>query len=356
MFGFGALSLSLWAAGAFALWQFGTSPSGPAAALAVACALAGSLGLGLGWLVRASIKAPVEDTVFAVIRIAKGDLETKIDSPCKDEISWLRAELDGMRRKLRKMVLEVRHSVDSVNASSGEIASGNLDLSSRTEEQSSALQKTTASMDQLAGTVRANADHAGAASAEVLQTRGVAGRGGELMRSVVERMHEIHQSAGRIGEIINVIDGIAFQTNILALNAAVEAARAGTHGRGFAVVAAEVRGLAQRSANAAKEVRLLITDSTDKVDSGALLVKQAGLTMDEILQRVTRVSQLVGDMAQAGTAQHEGIASVHSAIADIDGVTQRNAVLVEQVAQAAQSLKTESEQLTKTMAAFKVTA
>ena len=356
MFGFAVLSLSLWGAGAFALWQFGGSLPGPAHVLATACGVVGALGLVVGWMVRASIKAPVEDTVFAVIRIAKGDLETKIESPCKDELSWLRAELDGMRRKLRKMVLEVRQSVDSVNAASGEIASGNMDLSSRTENQSSALQQTTASMEQLAQTVRTNAEHANAATAEVQETRNVASRGGELMKSVVERMEDIHKSAGRIGEIINVIDGIAFQTNILALNAAVEAARAGEHGRGFAVVASEVRGLAQRSASAAKEVRTLITDSTDKVDSGSGLVQQAGKTMDEILDRVTRVSQFVGDMAHAGASQHQGIEHVAGALSDIDSVTQQNAALVEEVAAAAQSLKSQSERLTQTMAAFKVAA
>ena len=350
------LSLALWLVGAFAMWQFGAVAPAAARGLALVCGAAGIFGLATGWLIRHSIKAPVEDTVYAVIRIAKGDLETRIESPGKDELSWLRHELNSMRKKLRKMVLDMRQSADSVSAASNEIASGNLDLSSRTETQSSALQQTTSSVEQLALTVRANSVHANAASGEVAETQTVAGRGGELMHEVVERMHEIHQSAGRITEIIGVIDGIAFQTNILALNAAVEAARAGEHGRGFAVVAAEVRGLAQRSANAAREVKTLINDSTDKIDSGAKLVEQAGETMREILDRVRKVSSLAADMAAAGSAQNAGIEDIHAVIQQIDGATQQNAALVEQVAAAAQSLKSQSDRLHQTMAVFKVAA
>jgi methyl-accepting chemotaxis protein len=356
MGGFAVLSVLLWLIGVAVQWQFAATQPGAAAALAAACAAAGALGLVGGWMVRQSIKAPVEDTVHAVIRIAKGDLETRIESPGRDELSWLRAELNGMRKKLREMVLEVRQSVDNVNLASNEIASGNLDLSSRTEQQSSALQQTASSMEQLALTVRSHADNASAANGEVSETQTVAGRGGELMRAVVERMQTINQSAGRITEIIGVIDGIAFQTNILALNAAVEAARAGEHGRGFAVVAAEVRSLAQRSAAAAREVKTLITDSTDKIDNGAKLVEQAGTTMQEILERVSRVSELVSDMAHAGATQSAGIESIHAAVQQADGVTQQNAALVEQVAAAAQSLKSQSDRLHTTMAVFKVVA
>jgi methyl-accepting chemotaxis protein len=356
MAGFAILSVLLWFAGLAVYALFSDLQPGPAAALAGACGMAGALGLVGGWLVRLSIKAPVEDTVHAVIRIAKGDLETKIESPGRDELSWLRAELNSMRKKLRQMVLDVRQSVDSVNLASNEIASGNLDLSSRTEQQSSALQQTASSMEQLASTVRHHAGNASAANSEVGHTQAVAGRGGELMREVVERMQGINQSAGRITEIIGVIDGIAFQTNILALNAAVEAARAGEHGRGFAVVAAEVRTLAQRSAAAAREVKTLITDSTDKIDHGARLVEEAGTTMQEIVDRVSRVSQLVSDMAHAGSAQSAGIETIHAAVQQADGVTQQNAALVEQVAAAAQSLKSQSERLHETMAVFKVAA
>jgi methyl-accepting chemotaxis protein len=211
-------------------------------------------------------------------------------------------------------------------------------------------------MEQFAQTVRLNAGHADTANSEMSLARAVAGRGGEIMQGVVSHMNEIHKSAGRIGEIIGVIDGIAFQTNILALNAAVEAARAGEHGRGFAVVASEVRALAQRSANAAKEIKTLITDSSSKVDSGARLVEEAGQTMHEILDRVSRVSQLVTDIAQAGGAQNDSIERTHTAIAQIDGATQQNAALVEQIAAAARSLKSQAEQLTAAMAVFKVAA
>jgi len=356
MTGFAALSLALWLAGAACVWQFGAYDASAAWAIAASCGTAGVLGLLGGWLVRQSIKDPVESTVFAVIGIAKGDLETKIESPGLDELSWLRAELDSMRKKLREMVLAMRQSVDSVHSASSEIAAGNMDLSTRTENQASALQQTTSTMEQFAQTVRLNAGHVDTANSEMTQARAVAGRGGEIMQGVISHMKEIHKSAGRIAEIIGVIDGIAFQTNILALNAAVEAARAGEHGRGFAVVASEVRALAQRSANAAKEIKTLINDSTNKVDSGARLVEEAGQTMHEILDRVSRVSQLVTDIAQAGGAQNDSIERTHAAIAQIDGATQQNAALVEQIAAAAQSLKSQAEQLTEAMAVFKIVA
>jgi len=356
MTGFAALSIALWLAGVACVWQFGAHDPHAARTIAAVCAAAGALGLLGGWLVRQSIKAPVESTVFAVIRIAKGDLETKIESPGKDELSWLRAELNSMRKKLREMVLGMRQSVDSVHTSSSEIAAGNKDLSARTDSQASALQQTTSTMEQFAQTMRLSAGHADTANSEMSQARAVAGRGGEIMQGVVSHMNEIHQSAGRIGEIIGVIDGIAFQTNILALNAAVEAARAGEHGRGFAVVASEVRALAQRSANAAKEIKTLISDSTSKVDSGARLVEEAGQTMHEILERVSRVAQLVTDIALAGGAQNDSIERAHAAIAQIDGATRQNTALVEQLAAAAQSLKSQAEQLNGAMAVFKVAA
>jgi methyl-accepting chemotaxis protein len=309
-----------------------------------------------GWLIRSSIKDSVESTVDAVVRIAGGDLETKIESPGKDEVSWLRAELNSMRKKLRTMVLEVRQTVDGVKTASAEIASGNTDLSSRTESQASALQQTASSMQQLASSVSSNAENTQKARDEVAQSSAVASRGAQTMQDVVSRMSEIHSSATRIGEIVGVIDGIAFQTNILALNAAVEAARAGEHGRGFAVVASEVRALAQRSSTAAREIKTLIGDSTAKVDAGSRLVDDAGHTMQEILDSVKRVSTLIGEIADAGQSQSSGIGQMNQAVAQIDTMTQQNAALVEQLAAAAQSLQGQSVRLTDSMGSFRVVA
>ncbi|MGM9491386.1 methyl-accepting chemotaxis protein [Ideonella sp. YS5] len=309
-----------------------------------------------GWLIRGSIKESVESTVQCVVRIAGGDLETKISSPGKDEISWLRAELNSMRKKLRTMVLDVRETVASVNTASEEIASGNSDLSSRTESQASALQQTSSSMHQLAETVRSNAENTHEARRVVTQSSDVATRGAAMMRDVIARMGEINGSANKISEIIGVIDGIAFQTNILALNAAVEAARAGEHGRGFAVVASEVRSLAQRSSTAAREIKTLIGDSTEKVSAGSQLVDEAGRTMQEILDSVKRVAGLIGDIAEAGQSQNAGIEQTHQAIAQIDTMTQQNAALVEQLSAAAQSLKSQSGRLSQSMSSFHVAA
>ncbi|EHR71706.1 methyl-accepting chemotaxis protein [Burkholderiales bacterium JOSHI_001] len=353
-FGMAALLLGIGGYGATRL-QAGNDPAAAMAVLVIATGGA-SLGVFLGWMMRLSIKDPVEDTIQAMIRIAHGDLETKVSSPGRDEISWLRSEMNGMRKKLRTMVLEVRSSVDSVATAADEIARGNSDLSARTESQAAALQQTSSSMNHLADTVRSNAQHASGASDEVRQASDVAQRGGKLMSDVEKRMQDIHTSANRINEIIGVIDGIAFQTNILALNAAVEAARAGEQGRGFAVVAAEVRSLAQRCAAAAREVKTLIGDSSDKVDAGAALVGEAGKTMQELLQRISRVSGMVTDIAHAGSSQSDGIGQVHAAVAQIDDVTQQNAALVEEAAAAAQSLREQAGRLSQTMSAFQVVA
>ena len=326
-----------------AIWTLGTLT-------VVGCLFA----LAAAWAIRSSIKDSVEPTVQCVIRIAGGDLETKIESPGKDEVSWLRAELNSMRKKLRTMVLDVRATVDGVNTASEEIASGNFDLSTRTESQASALQQTVSSMEQLASTVQSNARSTNEARSVVTQSSEVAARGERTMRDVILRMGEINGSATKISEIIGVIDGIAFQTNILALNAAVEAARAGEHGRGFAVVASEVRGLAQRSSTAAREIKDLIEDSTQKVEAGSKLVDDAGRTMKEILDSVNRVSRLIGDIADAGQSQSSGIDQVHQAIAQIDTMTQQNAALVEQLAAAAQSLKGQSTRLSESMSSFRV--
>ncbi|CAN5874523.1 hypothetical protein BH11PSE8_BH11PSE8_20390 [soil metagenome] len=309
-----------------------------------------------GWVIRASVKESVESTIHCVMRIAGGDLETKIESPGKDEISWLRGELNGMRKKLRTMVLEVRKTVDDVSTASQEIASGNADLSSRTENQASAIQQTSSSMRQLAETVRSNAESTHEARSVVAQSNEVAARGAQMMQEVIGRMGEINASASKISDIIGVIDGIAFQTNILALNAAVEAARAGEHGRGFAVVASEVRALAQRSSTAAREIKTLIGDSTEKVDAGSKLVDHAGRTMQEILASVNRVSGLIADIATAGQSQSSDLGQVHDAISQIDTMTQQNAAMVEQLSAAAQSLQGQSGRLADSMGSFRLAA
>ena len=349
-----ATQLLLGGSAAWALRQASAAP-GWALGLVTALTLFGVVFAFVGAaLIRASILASVEPTVQCVIRIAGGDLETKIESPGKDEISWLRHELNSMRKKLRTLVLEVRQTTEGVNTASREIASGNTDLSARTENQASALQQTTNSMQQLAGTVRSNAASTQEARAVVAQSSAVAARGAQTMHDVVQRMGEINASATRIGEIVGTIDGIAFQTNILALNAAVEAARAGEHGRGFAVVASEVRALAQRSSAAAREIKALIGDSSAKVEAGSKLVDAAGRTMQEIEDSVKRVSALIGAIAEAGQSQSNDIGQVSQAIAQIDTMTQQNAALVEQLAAAAQSLQGQSGRLGAAMGSFRV--
>ncbi|HWH83487.1 MAG TPA: methyl-accepting chemotaxis protein [Burkholderiaceae bacterium] len=356
--GFGGTTAVIAGIGGGAVWalQGGVAASTAAWGLGLATAAGCLFALAAALVIRSSIKDSVESTVQCVIRIAGGDLETKIESPGKDEVSWLRAELNSMRKKLRTMVLEVRQTVDGVNTASEEIASGNLDLSTRTESQASALQQTASSMTTLAGTVQSNVRSTNEARTVVAQSSAIATRGEQTMREVIARMGEINGSASKISEIIGVIDGIAFQTNILALNAAVEAARAGEHGRGFAVVASEVRALAQRSSTAAREIKALIGDSTSKVEAGSRLVDDAGRTMQEILDSVNRVSRLIGDIAEAGQSQSSGIEQVHQAIAQIDTMTQQNAALVEQLAAAAQALKGQSGRLTDTMGSFRVAA
>jgi methyl-accepting chemotaxis protein len=316
--------------------------------------LAAAIGILLGWTIRRSIKAPVEDVVASVGRIAGGDLATRIESRGRDEIAWLNYELNQMRKKLQTTIADVRQSAETVAQASGEIASGNNDLSVRTEQQAISLQRTAHSMLSLTETVKHNADNAQQANHLVGQASDVALRGGRVMREVVSTMAEINGSSKRIVDIIGVIDSIAFQTNILALNAAVEAARAGEQGRGFAVVATEVRGLAQRSAAAAKEINELIGQSVAKVEAGVRLVGTAGSTMDEILTSVRQVTQIMSEISTASAVQRTGIEQVDLAIAQIDSMTQQNAALVEQASAAAGSLQEQSQALAAAVRIFQI--
>jgi methyl-accepting chemotaxis protein len=269
-------------------------------------------------------------------------------------MSRLQQALHNMVLGLRKVVTSVRIGVDSVATASGQIASGNQDLSARTEQQASNLEKTAASMEQLSSTVKQNTESARQANQLAAAASEVAGRGGQAVGQVVDTMGEIHSSSRKIAEIIGVIDGIAFQTNILALNAAVEAARAGEQGRGFAVVAGEVRSLAQRSAQAAREIKSLIADSVEKVESGSRQVTEAGKTMKELVDHVRRVTDLLGEIAAATMEQNSGIDLVNNAVTQLDKMTQQNAALVEQSAAAATSLREQAGQLAQAVATFKI--
>jgi methyl-accepting chemotaxis protein len=333
-----------------------TQSASSATTLVIATLACTLLGLAAAVVLRTSIKYPVEALVGSATQLAAGDFMSKIESPGRDEISWLCYELNTMRKKIRDSIKVVREAASSVRTASHELAEGNSDLSERTESQAASLQQTSSSMTQLADKVKLNASNAKQASNIVNETTNMATRGGDVMKQVVDRMGDINTSAQRIAEIIGVIDGIAFQTNILALNAAVEAARAGEAGRGFAVVAGEVRALAHRCANAAKEVKALISDSVSKVDAGFVLVDEAGETMQSILSGVNRVSALVGAIAEAGAAQGTDIGEVHDAIAQMNDSTQRNTALVQQAASSAIALKTEADRLTESVESFKVAA
>ena len=285
--------------------------------------------------------------------IASGDLSVVINTDPTDRTSVLSA-MKEMRDSLVGIVGRVRSTTDTISTASSEIAAGNLDLSSRTEQQASSLEKTATSMAELTSTVKQNADNAKQANQLAVTASGVAVKGGEVVAQVVQTMESINDSAKKIVDIIGVIDGIAFQTNILALNAAVEAARAGEQGRGFAVVASEVRSLAQRSAAAAKEIKTLIGDSVEKVDAGSRLVTEAGSTMDEIVDSVKRVTDIMAEIMAASEEQSAGIEQVNGAIGQMDQVTQQNAALVEEAAAAAGSMQDQATQLAQTVAVFKL--
>lgn len=286
-------------------------------------------------------------------KIASGDLEAQIDLNNGDNSSMLYA-MKVMRDNLADIVQQVRNGTDTIATASSQIAAGNLDLSSRTEQQASSLEETASSMEELTSTVRQNVENAGQANQLAVSASEVAQRGGDVVSEVVDTMAQINASARKIVEIIGVIDGIAFQTNILALNAAVEAARAGEQGRGFAVVATEVRSLAQRSAAAAKEIKSLIGDSVDKVESGSKLVGQAGVTMDEVVASVRRVTDIMGEITAASQEQSAGIEQVNQAISQMDQVTQQNAALVEEAAAAADSLQEQAASLSEIVSVFRV--
>jgi len=286
--------------------------------------------------------------------VARGDLTVPIDARGRDEIAQLLGGLTTMRDNLAHVVSGVRGNAQGVASASAEIASGNNDLSARTEQQASALQETAASMEELSSTVKQNADNARQANQLAMSASTVAGQGGDVVSEVVETMKGINDSSKKIADIISVIDGIAFQTNILALNAAVEAARAGEQGRGFAVVAGEVRSLAGRSAEAAKEIKALITASVERVEQGSVLVDKAGVTMTEVVSSIRRVTDIMGEISAASSEQSQGVSQVGEAITQMDQVTQQNAALVEEMAAAAGSLSQQAQALVGAVAVFKL--
>ena len=318
--------------------------------VSVCAALVAAL-LGAVWIIRA-ITRPLRQAVQVARAVAAGDLSSSFDSEGQNETAQLLAALQEMQTSLVRVVSEVRQGSDGVATASAEIAQADLDLSARTESQASSLEETAASMEQLSATVKQNADSARQANQLAISASSVATQGGEVVGQVVETMKGINDASRRISDIISVIDGIAFQTNILALNAAVEAARAGEQGRGFAVVASEVRSLAGRSAEAAKEIKSLISASVERVERGTALVDQAGTTMTEVVGSIRRVTDLMGEISAANNEQSLGVSQVGEAVMQMDQVTQQNAALVEEMAAAANSLQSQAEGLVKTVSVF----
>ncbi|QIL43737.1 HAMP domain-containing protein [Acidovorax sp. HDW3] len=310
----------------------------------------------LGWWIARLITVPVAEAVQATREMAQGNLAAHLSVRSSDEIGQLLQALLEMRDKLAGVVAGVRRSAEGVATASAEIASGNHDLSARTESQASALEQTAASMEELGSTVRQNADNARQANQLALNASTVAAQGGEVVLQVVDTMRGINEASRKISDIIGVIDGIAFQTNILALNAAVEAARAGEQGRGFAVVAGEVRSLAQRSADAAKEIKGLIGTSVERVDKGSQLVDMAGATMEEVVGAIRRVTDIMGEISAASSEQANGVAQVGEAVTQMDQATQQNAALVEESAAAAASLNQQAQELVSAVAVFQLSA
>ncbi|OBV38228.1 methyl-accepting chemotaxis protein [Janthinobacterium psychrotolerans] len=306
------------------------------------------------WLVTRSIVRPLQHALGVAQTVAAGDLSSTFGQHASDETGRLLDALAIMNDNLRDIVRQVRSGTDTIATASTEIAAGNIDLSARTEEQASSLEQTASAMEELSSTVQQNVDNARQASTLALAAAQVANRGGEAVGQVINTMEAISSSSAQIAEIIGVIDGIAFQTNILALNAAVEAARAGEQGRGFAVVATEVRNLAQRSASAARDIRALIATSGEQVSNGSALVVQAGATMHEVVQAVEKVSRMVSDITTASAEQSTGIGQISEAVLQMDEVTQQNAALVEEAAAASQSLESEAARLQRVVSVFRL--
>ena len=318
--------------------------------------LAAALGSVAAIMITRSITKPLGSALEVAQTVAAGNLGNTFATYPKDEVGDLMRALETMNGALARVVAEVQHGTTAISTASSEIAAGNLDLSSRTEQQASSLEETAASMEELTATVRQNADNAVQANGLAQAASEVAARGGAIVGQVVDTMGSIDASARKIVDIIGVIDGIAFQTNILALNAAVEAARAGEQGRGFAVVASEVRNLAQRSASAAKEIKGLIGDSMTQVNAGTALVQQAGTTMHDVVNSVARVTDMMSEITSATQEQRTGIHQVNEAITQMDQVTQQNAALVEQAAAAAASMQEQAARLAEVAAGFKLGA
>ena len=340
------------AAGRLALAEFDAARNWSLAFLALGSVVAALLCL---WLA-AEVARPMHEAVVVARRIAGGDLSNQIDASAdtgaRGEAGLLLGAMQEMNDKLVGMIVEVRVGTESITSGAAEISSGSIDLSARTEQQAASLEETASSMEELTATVKQNAEHAHQASKLAVSASEVAVKGGEVVAEVVGTMASINDSSKRIAEIIGVIDGIAFQTNILALNAAVEAARAGEQGRGFAVVASEVRNLAQRSAAAAKEIKALIDDSVEKVNAGTLLADKAGNTMNEVVTSVKRVTGIIGEIAHASAEQTAGIEQVNQAIAAMDQTTQQNAALVEEAAAAAASMREHAASLNRVIGTF----
>ncbi|MBB5446473.1 methyl-accepting chemotaxis protein-1 (serine sensor receptor) [Paraburkholderia sp. WSM4177] len=324
-------------------------------ALGISAVLLGLAAAGYSWFsLRRKIARPLDTALAQFDAIASGDLRRDVIVTSNDEMGQLLRGLSKMQTSLVNTVRTVRSGSESIASATRQIAAGNIELSSRTEEQASALQQTSSSMDELTGTVKQNADNARQASSLAANASEIADKGSRVVSQVVETMGEINQSSAKIADIITIIEGIAFQTNILALNAAVEAARAGEEGRGFAVVAGEVRSLAQRSSAAAKEIKQLIDNSVERVQSGTSLVDEAGRTMTEIIGAVQRVTDIMGEIAAASAEQSSGIEQVARAVTQMDEVTQQNAALVEEAAAAAQSLEHQAGALSTAVATFRL--
>ena len=322
--------------------------------LALAALLAAGVAVWLSWLMQKRVVVELDRAVTVADEVASGNLNMDASTVRQDEVGDLMRALSAMQTSLVGVVTRVRQGSEGVATASAEIAQGNQDLSSRTESQASALEETAASMEELSATVKQNADSAKQANQLALNASTVAVRGGEVVAQVVDTMRGINDASRKISDIISVIDGIAFQTNILALNAAVEAARAGEQGRGFAVVASEVRSLAGRSADAAKEIKSLIGASVARVQQGSTLVDQAGVTMAEVVSSIKRVTDLMGEISAASHEQALGVSQVGEAVTQMDQVTQQNAALVEEMAAAASSLRSQARELVQTVAVFKL--